>query len=73
LHRYYRFGQVKLEIPAEMAECLQTGQAVVAPSEGSSQPLTVLAPVFDSLGDTVGVIELSAQHPESLALSPAWS
>ena len=73
IHRYYRFGQEKLESPAEMVECVGTGQTVVAPLEHPSQTLTVLAPVFDSLGDVVGVVELSDLHPASRTPAPAWS
>jgi hypothetical protein len=73
VHRYYRFGQEKLELPAEMAECVRTGQTVVAPVEHPSQTLTVLAPVFDSLGDVIGIVELSAPDPTSHASPPAWS
>jgi hypothetical protein len=73
IHRYYRFGAAKIESPAEMAECVETGQTVVAPLEHPSQTLTTLAPVFDSLGDVVGVVELSALHPASRSLAPAWS
>jgi hypothetical protein len=73
LHRYYRFGEEKLEAPAEMVECIGTGQTVVAPLEHPSQMLTVLAPIFDSLGDVSGAVELSALHPASRTEAPAWS
>jgi hypothetical protein len=72
-HRYYRFGSEKLQLPAEMAQCLKTGQTVVAPLEHPSQTITVLAPVFDSLGDVAGIVELTAQHPDSQSPAPAWS
>jgi hypothetical protein len=73
LHRYYRFGQEKLALPAEMARCLKTGQTVVAPLEHPSQTITVLAPVFDSLGDVTGIVELTARHPDCQSPAPAWS
>lgn len=73
IHRTYRFGQEKIETPAEMIECVETSRAVVAPLEHPSQTITVLAPVFDSLGDVAGVVELSAMHPASRAPAPAWS
>jgi hypothetical protein len=73
IHRYYRFGEASIELPAEMAECIGTGKTTVAPLEHPSQTLTVLAPVFDSLGDVVGVVELSALHPASRSPAPAWS
>jgi hypothetical protein len=73
IHRYYRFGEAQIELPAEMAECIDKGQITVAPLEHPLQMLTVLAPVFDSLGDIVGVVELSALHPASRSPAPAWS
>ena len=73
MHRYYRFGQEKLALPAEMARCLVSGQTVVAPLEHPSQTITVLAPVFDSLGDIAGIVELTTRHPDSQAQAPAWS
>ena len=73
IHRYYRFGEEEVESPVEMTECVETGQTVVAPLEHPSQTLTTLAPVFDSLGDVVGVVELSATHPASRSPAPAWS
>ena len=73
VHRYYRFGQEKLELPAEMSQCLETGRTVLAPLEHPSQTITVLAPVFDSLGDVAGVVELTTQHPDSQSPVPAWS
>jgi hypothetical protein len=72
-HRYYRFGQEKLALPAEMARCLETGQTVVAPLEHPSQTVAILAPVFDSLGDVAGIVELTTQHPDSQSPAPAWS
>ncbi len=73
MHRYYRFGEEKIEIPPEMAACIETGQTTPAPLEHPSHTLTVLAPVFDSLGDVVGVVELCALHPESEGLAPGWN
>jgi len=73
MHRYYHFGQEKLALPAEMAHCLETGQTVVAPLEHPCQTITVLAPVFDSLGDVSGIVELAARHPDSQSPAPAWS
>ena len=56
-----------------MTECIETGQTVVAPLAHPGQTLTTLAPVFDSLGDVAGVVELSALHPASRSPAPAWS
>ena len=73
IHRYYRFGQARLDTPDEMARCFESKATVVAPLEHPSETITVLAPVLDSLGDVAGVIELSALHPDALGSAPAWS
>jgi hypothetical protein len=73
VHRYYRFGQEKLKMPKEMAECIEGGRVTVAPCEHPQGMLTVLAPVLDSLGDVVGVVELSAFATRSRLSVPAWS
>ncbi len=73
IHRYYRFGALRLETPAEMGECIRTGQVVVAPMDHPSGTWTVLAPVFDSLGDVAGVAAFSALDPSARSLAPAWS
>jgi hypothetical protein len=72
-HRYYCFGQLAMETPTEMAECVRARGTVVAPLEHATRTLTVLAPVFDSLGDVTAVVEFSALHPEAQILAPAWS
>jgi len=61
--RYYTFGQEKLRAEGELAECLGTGQVTAAPLEHPSRTVTVLAPVRDSLGDVVGLVELTAALP----------
>ncbi len=73
LHRYYRFGEGGRKAEGELAECLSSGKITEAPLEGSADYLTVLAPVRDSLGDVVGCVELTAAHPGSKRLAPAWS
>ncbi len=73
IHRYYFFGLEKIKSPPEMTECIETGQMVTPPLEHPSQTLTILAPIFDSLGDVAGVVELSTLHPASHSLAPAWS
>ena len=73
LHRYWRFGEDGRRPEGERAECLSTGKVTPAPIAGSEDYLTVLAPVRDSLGDVVGCVELTAAHPGSKRLAPAWS
>jgi len=72
VHRYYRFGASRIEVPDEMTRCMETGEVVAAPLYHESKTLTVLAPVTDSLGDVVGVVELSAMHPRAKSIPPAW-
>jgi len=73
LHRYYRFGEGGRQAEGELAECLATGQVIAAPIQDSDDYLTVLAPVRNSLGDVVGCLELTAAHPASKRMVPAWS
>lgn len=73
IHRYYEFRKALIPMPPEMLECVKTGKIVDAPEEHPTGTLTVLAPVFDSLGDVLAVVELSAPHPASKTLAPAWS
>jgi hypothetical protein len=73
LHRYWRFGEAGRKPEGEIARCLATGRITLAPVRGSPDFLTVLAPARDSLGDVVGCVELTAAHPASKRLAPAWS
>ncbi|MBN1640750.1 MAG: hypothetical protein JXA09_05910 [Anaerolineae bacterium] len=73
IHRYYRFGALRIETPPEMCACMDSGEIVVAPMEHGCTTWTVLAPVFDSLGDVAAVAEFSALDPSGDALAPAWS
>ena len=73
LHRYWRFGEDGRKPDGELAQCLSSGQITPAPADGSEDFLTVLAPIRDSLGDVVGCVELTAAHPASKLLAPAWS
>jgi len=69
-HRYYTFGIERLATPPEMKEVLETGTIVSVPPSDDKNLATVLAPVRDSLGDVVGVVELTAPLD---APPPAWS
>ncbi len=73
IHRYYRFGEEKRLIEAEMAACLDSNEITVAPLDEESRTVTDLAPVRNSLGDPIGLVELSARNPLSQSLIPAWS
>ncbi|MHC4915549.1 MAG: hypothetical protein ACYTGB_08655 [Planctomycetota bacterium] len=71
LHRYYQWAESTHEMPAEMRECVSGGEVTVAPEDGDR--ITVLAPVRDSLGDVVGLVELTSPNPKSKTMAPAWS
>jgi len=71
LHRYYRFGAGSQPAAPEMIKCLKTGEVVLAPAH--KDLVTTLAPVRDSLGDVVGVVEFCSPNPGSKTLVPAWS
>lgn len=59
--RYYMvFGQLKLETPGEIAEVLRTGRVVSVPPDDATPLATALGPIRDSLGDVVGVVELTS-------------
>jgi hypothetical protein len=73
VHRYYTFGAQQVATPKEMDLCLTSGEPVVAPPDHASHTVTVLAPVFDSLGQAVGIVTLSALLPGLDRLAPAWS
>ncbi len=69
-HRYYDFGQEAADTPLEMQEVLGTGEIVTVAPEPDRALATVLAPVRDSLGEVVAVIELTAPLEGQ---APAWS
>jgi hypothetical protein len=69
-HRYYNFGMERLATPPEMKELLEAGKVVSVPPSDEKNLATVLAPVRDSLGDVVGVVELTSPLD---APPPAWS
>ena len=73
MKRYWQWAEEKRPLGPEMAECLATGKATVAPPDEARGLITVLAPVSDSLGDVVGFVELTAKDPASLASGPDWS
>ncbi len=71
LHRYYRFAAPSQPAAPEMSRCMKTGKVVLAPAD--KDLVTTLAPVRDSLGDVVGVVEFCSPNPKSKTLAPAWS
>jgi hypothetical protein len=73
LKRYWKWAEEKRPVEGEMAEALSTGEVTVAPVDDPSGTITVLAPVRDSLGDVVGLVELTARHPAATGPTPDWS
>jgi hypothetical protein len=60
--QFWSFGQLHQNIPAPMAKVLETGQRItVTETPGFT---SVLAPVYDSLGDIVGLVEVVAHAGE---------
>jgi len=72
LNRYYGFGAMTTDMRPEMSECLEKGEVTLAPDD-EKRPVTVLAPVRNSLQEVVGLVEISAPNPGSGKLLPAWS
>ena len=70
--RYYKtFGQER-SIPAdEVKQVFETGEIGTVFPDESAAMYTTLAPVRDSLGDVVAVVELSTPTPENN--NEAWS
>jgi hypothetical protein len=61
--QFWTWGALHQEMPAEMGEVLKTGTRKTVRRRAGM--ISVLAPVKDSLGDLVGVLEVVAQLPES--------
>ena len=73
LSHWHGFGRATVPIEGEIAECMASKAMVVADPCDESELLTVVAPVLDSLGDVVGVVELTAQHPSTKEIAPVWN
>ena len=55
ISQFWRWGAIVQEVPAPMATVLKTGQRVAVTDRPGL--VSVLAPVYNSLGDIVGVLE----------------
>ena len=60
LSSFYKFGQMVIDPPAEFAAVLKQGRTVVVTGKRRNV-VSVLAPVRDSLGDVVGLVEASGR------------
>jgi len=60
LSRFWRFGAMHQPMFPPMKRVLETGERVTVAGKGSL--VAVLAPVYDSLGDIVGLVEVVARR-----------
>jgi hypothetical protein len=58
LSQFWSFGQLNQNIPAPMTKVLETGQRITVTEKPGF--ISVLAPVYDSLDDVVGLVEVVA-------------
>ena len=61
---FWKWGELHQPMPPQMKEVLSTGRRVVV--HGSGRKVSVLAPVYNSLGDIVGLVEVVAQEARDL-------
>ena len=63
MSQFWKWGDLLQDIPSEMKEVLQTGKRKVVLK--SSDLISVLAPVYNSLGDIVGIVEVVSHRRNS--------
>lgn len=63
MSHFWKWGDLLQDIPSEMKEVLQTGKRKVVLK--SSDLISVLAPVYNSLGDIVGIVEVVSHRRNS--------
>ena len=61
---FWKWGQLYQPMPAEMKRVLSTGDRVTV--RGSGGKISVLAPVYNSLDDIIGLVEVVAQERRDL-------
>jgi len=61
---FWKWGELHQEIPVEMKRVLETGQRVTV--RRSSGMISVLTPVYDSLGDIVALVEVVSHAKRDL-------
>ncbi|HNY40293.1 MAG TPA: hypothetical protein PKJ41_07855 [Bryobacteraceae bacterium] len=68
MSQFWRWGDLHQPVPAEMKSVLETGKRVTVRKRPGM--VSVLAPVYDSLGDIAGVVEvvgvLKPNHQENV-------
>jgi hypothetical protein len=56
MSQFWRFGQLFADTPPEMKEVLENGRPITV--QGREDIVSVLTPVYNSLGDIVGLVEV---------------
>jgi hypothetical protein len=59
MSQFWTWGDLHQEIPPEMTRVLETGERLTARRRPGM--ISVLAPVYDSLGDVAGLVEVVSQ------------
>jgi len=59
MSQFWKWGDLHQEMPPEMKQVLETGQRLTVRRRAGT--ISVLAPVYDSLGDAVGLVEVAGQ------------
>jgi hypothetical protein len=59
MSQFWKWGDLHQEMPPEMKQVLDTGKRLTVRRRAGM--ISVLAPVYDSLGDAVGVVEVVSQ------------
>jgi hypothetical protein len=59
MSQFWKWGDLHQEMPPEMKQVLDTGERVMVRRRPGM--ISVLAPVYDSLGDAVGLVEVVSQ------------
>jgi hypothetical protein len=59
MSQFWKWGDLHQEMPVEMKQVLDSGQRVTV--RRRTGMISVLAPVYDSLGDIAGLVEVISQ------------
>jgi hypothetical protein len=59
ISQFWRWGDLYQEIPPEMKRVLETGERITVRRKPGM--ISVLAPIYDSLGDIAGLVEVVSQ------------
>ena len=59
MSQFWKWGDLHQEMPAEMKQVLETGRRITVRRRPGM--ISILAPVYDSLGDAAGLVEVVSQ------------